>query len=153
VADVIRFNQEHADVEMPYFRQERLEACEARGPLTDELYQRALQKAREFADGFGALFAEQHFDSLVAPTNAPAWAIDLFNGDRVSGGSSGPAAVAGFPLLTVPAGFVCDHLPIGLTFMAAAWSESTLIRLAFAFEQANPVRRPPAFALTTLHLP
>ncbi|HET6318350.1 MAG TPA: amidase [Chloroflexota bacterium] len=153
VADVIRFNQEHADVEMPYFRQERLEACEARGPLTDELYQRALQKAREFADGFGALFSEQRFDTLVAPTNAPAWAIDLFNGDRVSGGSAGPAAVAGFPLLTVPAGFVCDHLPIGLTFMGAAWSESTLIRLAFAFEQANPVRRPPAFEPTTLHLP
>ncbi len=153
VAELIRFNEEHADQEMPYFRQERLEACEARGPLTDELYQRAVQKAGEFGAGFGTLFSEQRFDALVAPTNAPAWAIDLLNGDRISGGSSAPAAVAGFPLLTVPAGFVCDHLPIGLTFMGAAWSEPTLIRLAFAFEQAHPVRRPPAFAPTTLHLP
>ncbi len=153
MADVIRFNEEHAAEEMPYFRQERLIACEERGPLTDELYQRAVEHSRTFARGFSGFFEEQRFDAIVAPSNAPAWAIDVLDGDRLLGGSSGPAAVAGFPLITVPAGYVCDLLPIGLTFMGPAWSEPTLIRLAHAYEQASTVRRPPRFVATILDLP
>jgi amidase len=153
LADLIRFNEEHADQEMPYFRQERFTASEERGLLTDELYQRAIEQARAFGRGFAAFLEEQRFDALVAPTNAPAWAIDLLNGDRTLGSSAAPAAVAGFPLITVPAGFACDLLPIGLTFMGGPWSEPTLIRLAFAFEQAAPTRRAPCFRASALDLP
>lgn len=153
LADLIRFNDERASEEMPYFRQELFLASEARGPLTDELYQRALDKDLSFARGFAALLAEERYDALVAPTNPPAWAIDLFNGDRGLGGSSQAAAVGGFPLVTVPAGFVADLLPIGLTFMGPPMSEPTLIKLAYAFEQACPARRAPRFVPTTLQLP
>jgi amidase len=153
LADLIRFNEEHADEEMPYFRQERLTASDARGPLTDDLYLRAREQCVNFARGFTALFEQRRFDALVAPTNAPPWAIDLFDGDRYLGASSAPAAVSGFPLITVPAGLVCDLLPIGLTFMGPAWSEPTLIRLAYAFEQTAGARTAPTFRPTTLDLP
>jgi amidase len=153
VADLIRFNTEHADQEMPYFRQELFEDSEPRGPLTDPLYQRALEHDLSFARGFEAFIAEQRFDALVAPTNAPAWVIDLFDGDRFLGSSSQPAAVGGFPLVTVPAGFVADLLPIGLSFMGPPRSEATLIKLAYAFEQALPIRRAPKYVPTTLGLP
>jgi amidase len=152
LADLIRFNEEHADEEMPYFGQERWRAAEARGPLSDELYVQALEYNQAFARGFAEFFA-QPLDALVAPTNAPPWAIDLFDGDRLLGGSAQAAAVAGFPLITVPAGFVADLLPLGLTFMGPALSEGMLIKLAFAFEQANPVRRAPRYVPTTLDLP
>jgi amidase len=153
VADLIRFNEEHAAEEMPYFRQELVEQSEARGPLTDARYLQAVETCANFARGFSAMFAEQQFDALVAPTNAPAWTIDLFDGDHHLGGSSQAAAVSGFPLITVPAGFVADLLPIGLTFMGPALSEGALIKLAYAFEQANPVRRAPRYVPTTLNLP
>lgn len=153
LADLIRFNEEHTDQEMPYFRQELFEASEKRGGLGDELYQRALDHNLRFARGFEALFAEQRFDALVAPTNAPAWTIDLFDGNKTLGGSAQPAAVGGFPLVTVPAGFVADLLPIGLTFMGPPRSEATLIKLAYAFEQAQPMRHAPGFVATTLDLP
>lgn len=153
LADLIRFNEEHATDEMPYFRQERLLASEARGPLTEQIYRAAIATHLAFTHGFTTFFTDQRFDALVAPTNAPAWAIDLFDGDHHLGGSTQAAAVAGFPLLTVPAGFVADLLPLGLTFMGPALSEPTLISLAFAFEQANPVRRAPRYVPTTLHLP
>ena len=153
LADVIRFNEEHAAEEMPYFRQELFVESEARGPLTDELYVRALEHNMSFARGFAALFEQGPFDALLAPTNSPAWAIDLLDGDRVLGGSSQAAAVGGFPLVTVPAGFVADLLPIGLTFMGPPMSEPTLIRLAYAFEQACGARRAPRYVDTTLRLP
>jgi amidase len=153
VDDLIRFNDEHAADEMPYFRQERLLSCAQRGPLTDELYRRAVQHNRAFADGFAAFLDEQHLDAIVAPTNQPAWAIDMIGGDHFLGASSTPTAVAGFPLITVPAGFAHETLPIGLTFMGVRWSEPTLIKLAYAFEQSQPVRRPPTFVPTLLHLP
>jgi amidase len=138
---------------MPYFAQEQLLQAEARGPLTDALYLQAVEYHQSFARGFAGLFAERRLDALVAPTNAPACVIDLFDGDRRLGGSSKIAAVAGFPLITVPAGFVADLLPIGLTFMGPSMSEPTLIRLAYAFEQAHPVRRAPRFTPSTLDLP
>jgi amidase len=153
LADLIRFNEEHAAEEMPYFGQERFLAAETRGPLSDELYVRVLEASHTFRDGFARFFAEQGFDALVAPTNAPPWAIDLFDGDKLLGGSAQAAAVAGFPLITVPAGCVADMLPLGLTFMGPSMSEATLIKLAFAFEQANPVRRAPRYIPTTLDLP
>jgi amidase len=153
VADLVRFNEDHAAEEMPYFRQELFEASAARGELSDPLYQRALEHDLAFARGFAALFAERRFDALVAPTNAPAWVIDLLNGDKHLGGSSQAAAVGGFPLVTVPAGFALDLLPIGLTFMGPPRGEATLLRLAYAFEQAHPVRRAPRFIPTALDLP
>ena len=153
LADLIRFNDEHADQEMPYFRQELFVGSEARGPLTDELYQRALEHHRTFVRGFANLFAESRFDALVAPTNAPACAIDLLDGDHHLGGSAVAAALGGFPLITVPAGFALDLLPLGLTFMGPPMSEPTLIKLAYAFEQASPIRRPPRFRATMLDLP
>ena len=151
--DLIRFNEEHAAEEMPYFRQELFEAAQKRGPLTDELYQRALAHDMAFARGFEALFKDQNFDALVAPTNAPAWVIDLIDGDRFLGSSSQAAAVGGFPLVSVPSGFALDVLPLGLTFMGPPHSEPTLIRLAYAFEQARPVRRAPTFVPTLTDLP
>jgi amidase len=152
LADVIRFNDEHADDEMPYFKQEILQAAEARGPLSDPIYCEALEHHKRFAAGFAQFFADQRFDALVAPTNAPAWVIDLVDGDRHLGGSAQPAAVAGFPLLTVPAGFALGQLPLGLTFMGPPMREGTLIKLAYAFERANSARRSPRFQ-TSLELP
>jgi amidase len=153
LADLIRFNEEHADLEMPYFRQELFEDAERRGALSDPLYQRALEFDLSFARGFAAFLAEQRFAALVAPTNAPAWVIDLLDGDRFLGSSSQAAAVGGFPLVTVPAGYVADQLPIGLTFMGPPLSEPTLIKLAYAFERAHPVRRTPRFVPSLLDLP
>jgi amidase len=148
---LIRFNEEHAEQEMPYFTQELFEAAEARGPLSDPLYQRALEFDLNFARGFEAFLRD--FDALIAPTSAPAWVIDQVDGDRILGGSSQAAAVGGFPLVTVPAGYAFDALPIGLTFMGPPRSEATLIKLAYAFEQAHPVRRSPTFRPTLLDLP
>jgi amidase len=153
LADLIRFNLDHAAEEMPYFGQERFTASEARGPLSDDLYQRCLAKNRAFAADFAQFLKTEGFDALVAPSTAPAWAIDLLDGDRPLGGSAQAAAVGGFPLVTVPAGFALDLLPVGLTFMGPAWSEPTLIRLAYAFEQASRARRAPSFVPSTLHLP
>jgi amidase len=153
LADLIRFNEEHAAEEMPYFQQELFEAAEARGPLSDPLYQRALDFDLTFARGFAAMLQERRFDALVAPTNAPACVIDLLDGDRSLGSSSQAAAVGGFPLVTVPAGYALDLLPLGLTFMGPPRSEAMLIRLAYAFEQANAARRTPGLRPTALDLP
>jgi amidase len=152
LADLIQFNLDHADEEMPYFGQERFVQSQARGLLTDELYLKALQLNQTFALGFAQFMITSGFDALVAPTRGPSWPTDLINGDHGLVSSSQPAAVAGFPLITVPAGYAFDELPVGICFMGPAWSEPTLIRLAYAFEQANPVRKPPRF-LPTLNLP
>jgi amidase len=153
LSDLIRFNELYADQEMPYFGQERFIASDARGGLSDDLYRGCTDKNRAFAEGLTEFFRARGFDALVAPSSAPALAIDLLGGDRPLGGSAQAAAVAGFPLVSVPAGFVFDLLPVGLTFMGPAWSEPTLLRLAYAFEQVSRVRRAPRFVPTTLHLP
>jgi amidase len=144
--EAIAFNKEHADREMPFFGQEVFEMAQECGPLTDEKYLNALANNRRLGgkDGIDAALDEHQLDALVAPTGQPAWPIDLLNGDHYGGGSSKPAAIAGYPLLTLPAGFVYE-LPVGLTFMGRAYSEPTLIRLAYAFEQATRVRRAPKF--------
>jgi amidase len=99
------------------------------------------------------MFADHRFDALVAPTNAPAWTIDLVDGDKYLGSSAQPAAVAGFPLITVPAGYALGELPLGLTFMGPSMSEPMLISLAFGFEQASCLRRAPGCRATLLDMP
>jgi amidase len=147
LADLIAFNAEHADVEMPFFGQELFERAAEKGPLTEPAYLEALATCRRLSrdEGIDAVRDEYHLDALVAPSNAPAWRTDYANGDHYVGGNSTPAAVAGYPNVTVPMGFAFD-LPIGISFMGRAWSEGTLIRFASAFEHATRHRRPPSVA-------
>ena len=144
LADLIAFNAEHADVEMPFFGQELFEKAAERGPLTEPAYLDALATCRRVSrtEGIDVVMDEQRLDALIAPSNAPAWRTDYANGDHYVGGNSTPAAVAGYPSVTVPMGFAFD-LPIGISFMGRAWSEGTLIRLASGFEHASHHRRPP----------
>ena len=143
---IIDFNDKHKDKEMPYFGQDILIKSEAKGPLTEKEYLDALNKNHELArkEGIDALMDENHLDAIIAPTAGPACVIDLINGDHFTGGSSNAAAVAGYPNLNVPVGFVAG-MPVGISFFGRAWSEPTLIRLAYAFEQATKLRRAPQF--------
>jgi amidase len=149
LADAIAFNEKHGAEEMPYFGQEIFLQAQAKGPLSSKEYRDALAACRRLTrkEGIDATLARHKLDALVAPTQGPAWLIDLVNGDFVSGGSSTPAAVAGYPSITVPMGAV-RGLPVGLSWIGPAWSEPLLIRLAFAYEQATQHRRPPAFLPT-----
>jgi amidase len=144
LAGLVAFDEAHRDREMPYFGQELLERALAKGPLTDPAYRRALARCRRLArtEGLEAAFARHRVEAIVAPTGGPAWTTDLVNGDHFGLSSSTPAAVAGTPAVTVPAGHVFG-LPVGLTFMGPAWSEARLLSLAHAFEQATRHRRPP----------
>ncbi|HYO58362.1 amidase [Archangium sp.] len=149
LADLIRFNEEHHDVELAWFGQELFHQAQEKGPLTDKKYRKALEACRKLSreQGLDAVMAKHNLDALVAPTQAPPGLIDLVNGDHWLGSSSTPAAVAGYPSITVPAGYVAG-LPVGLSFIGLAWSEPTLLRLAFAYEQASRHRRAPGFAST-----
>jgi amidase len=151
LAELIAWNRAHAEQEMPHFGQELFELAEAKGPLTDAAYLAALAENQRLAraEGIDAVMDAYRLDALVMPTGGPAWKIDLLDGDHHMGGSSQPAALAGYPAITVPAGDAFG-LPVGLTFMGRVYSESTLIRLAFAFEQATHARRPPEYRATTL---
>ena len=148
LADVIQFNLDHADEELKYFGQELMELAEAE-IFSEAEYQAALVRGPQLAaeQGIDAALAANNLDALVAPTNTPAWPTDLINGDAFLFGSSGFAAVPGYPLVSVTAGYVFD-LPVGITFMASAWSEPTLIRLASGFELTADVRRRPRFLRT-----
>jgi amidase len=149
LADVIAFNRAHRDAEMPYFDQEIFEKAEAKGPLTEKAYREALETCRRLAraEGIDAAMNEHKLDALVClPTGVP-WYIDHANGDYDTGGSTSAAAVAGYPNVTVPLGYVWG-LPVGISFFGRAWSEPTLLKIAFAFEQATKVRRPPRYLLT-----
>ncbi len=149
LAEVIAFNEAHRAEEMPYFGQELFLKAQEKGPLTDKPYLDALEKNRRLsrAEGIDAVMDEHRLDAIVAPTGSPAWLTDCVNGDHFGGGSSSPPAVAGYPNINVPAGFAFG-LPVGVSFIGRAWSESVLIRLAYAFEQATRVRRPPRFRET-----
>ena len=149
LADLIAFNERHAADEMPYFGQERLLAAEEKGPLSDPAYLAALAAARRLsgAEGIDRTMDGQQLDAIIAPTGGPAWVTDLVNGDHFGGGSSGYAAVAGYPNITVPAGEVYG-LPVGLSFFGRAWSEPTLIQIAYSFEQTTQARRVPRFLPT-----
>ena len=146
LAGLIEFNRRHADEEMPYFLQERLEAAQARGPLSEPAYLEARRAARRLAgeDGIDRVMDAHRLDAIVAPTGGPAWVTDLVNGDHFGGSSSAYAAAAGYPNVTVPV----FGLPVGVSFFGRAWSEPTLIRIAHAFEQATRHRRPPRYLPT-----
>ena len=150
LADIIEFNEQNAELEMPHFGQQRMIASEARGPLTDEAYRnakRTIQRANR-EDGIDALMDEHQLDAIVAPTRDLPWVTDHIKGDRLDGGSSaGPAAIAGYPDISVPMGFV-SGLPAGVSFFGRAWSEPVLIRIAYAYEQATQERRAPTFQKT-----
>jgi amidase len=150
--DLIAFNEREREREMPFFGQEILLLAQKKGPLTSTTYKKVHQtcRARARAQGIDAVMKQHKLDAIVAPTGSPAWPIDLVNGDHFLGASSTPAAVAGYPNITVPAGFV-HGLPVGISFIGAAWSEAKLIGLAHAYEQATKHRRPPEF-LPTLAL-
>jgi amidase len=149
LADVIAFNERERAREMPYFGQELFVQAEAKGPLTTPAYRKALATCGRLARsrGIDAVMAKHTLDALVAPTGNPAWPTDVVNGDHFTGSSSTPAAVARYPSVSVPMGYAWG-LPVNLSFIGTAWSEPTLIRLAYAFEQITMHRKAPAFLPT-----
>lgn len=149
--ELIDFNNREKDREMPFFAQEILVMAEKKGPLSSPAYRKALATCRVRArtHGIDAVMTRLRLDAIVAPTGSPAWPTDLVNGDHFLGASSTPAAVAGYPSITVPAGFAYG-LPVGVTFIGRAWSEAKLIGLAYSYEQATKHRRPPGFLATAV---
>ena len=147
--EIIEFNEKNKEKEMPFFGQETFIRAEAKGPLTTKAYKDALAKNHRLSrmEGIDAVMLKHRLDALVAPTGGPPWPTDLINGDHFSGASSTPAAVAGYPNINVPAGYIFG-LPVGISFFGRAYSEPTLIRLAYAFEQATKFRKPPKFLPT-----
>ncbi len=144
--DVIDFNHRNREKEMPYFGQDLFVKAQAKGPLIEKEYLDAVAKNHQLAgvEGIDALMDKHRLDAIVAPTGGPAWLTDLVTGDHFSGGSSNAAAVAGYPNINVTAGFVFG-LPVGISFFGRAWSEPTLIKLAYSFEQATKARQAPRF--------
>jgi amidase len=147
--DLIDFNNQNRDKEMPYFGQEIFDKAQAKGPLTEKAYLDALAKNLKLSreDGIDKTMDANKLDCLVAATSGPATLIDLVNGDYGVGGSSSLPAIAGYPDVTVPAGSFFG-LPVGISFFGRAWSEPTLFKIAYAFEQATKARRKPTFAAT-----
>ena len=145
LGELIEFNTTHADTVMPIFGQEIFLAAADKGPLSEQAYLDALATSKRIArDGVDGALRENDLDALLAPTNGPAWMTDHVNGDSFHISSSSYAAVAGYPNVTVPAGYVAG-LPVGLSFIGTANSDKELIEIAYSFEQATSVRRPPAY--------
>ncbi|MFQ5637912.1 MAG: amidase [bacterium] len=144
--ELIEFNEANKDAEMPYFGQEILHRAHEKGDLSSPEYKEALKKVRRLSrdEGIDATLKKHRLDAIIAPTGGPAWVTDWVNGDHFSGGSSSPAARAGYPNITVPAGFV-HGLPVGISFFSRAYSEPVLIKIAYAFEQATKHRKRPQF--------
>jgi amidase len=149
MADVIAFNEKHAAKEMPYFAQEHLVAAQGKAGLDAREYRDALANNLRYSrdEGIDQVMRENKLDALVAPTGGPAWVTDYINGDHYGGSFSSPAAVAGYPHITVPAGYT-RGLPVGISFVGGAWSEAALISMAYAYEQATKHRRAPTFPAT-----
>ena len=146
LADLIDWNEKHQDTSMPFFGQEIFHQAEELGDLRNDDYKNSLATAQRLArkEGIDKVMGEHELDAIIAPTGGPAWKTDLVNGDNFGGGSSTAAAVAGYPNITVPAGFV-SGLPVGISFFGRAWSEPVLLRIAYAFEQATQHRQAPKF--------
>jgi amidase len=144
--ELIDFNQRNKDQEMPFFGQELFVRAQEKGPLSSRKYRAALAKNHRMsrAEGIDATLRRHRVDAIVGPTGGPAWTTDLINGDHFTGGTSTTPAVAGYPHVTVPAGFV-HGLPVGISFFGAAFSEPILLKLAYAYEQATKLRRAPLF--------
>jgi amidase len=147
--ELIEFNERNRDRELPFFGQETLAEAETKGPLTDQAYLDARTQCLKWAreDGIDAAMDKHELDTIIAPTTGPAHTLDLIVGDRGLGGSSSYAAVAGYPALTVPAGYIFG-LPMGISFFGRAWSEPKLLAISYAFEQATRARRAPQFLTT-----
>lgn len=147
--DIIDFNERHKDREMPWFGQEIFLMAQKKGPLSEKKYRDQLARNLRMSrtQGIDATMNKYKLDAIVAPTGSPPWVTDLVNGDHFSGASSTPAAVAGYPNINVPAGY-SHNLPVGISFFGRAYSEATLIKLAYAYEQATKHRRPPQFIPT-----
>jgi len=150
--EVIEFNERNREREMPYFGQDLFIKAEAKGPLTSKDYLKALEKNHRLSrkEGLDAVISKHKLDAMIAPTGGPPWPTDLLNGDHFTGGYSTPSAVAGYPHITVPAGYI-HGLPVGISFFGAAYTEPTLLKLAYAFEQATKLRKSPRF-LPTVNL-
>jgi amidase len=146
---IIEFNEKNRDKEMPYFGQDLFIKAQAKGPLTDKKYLQALRRNHLLSrsQGIDFVLRKHKLDALIAPTGGPAWPTDWINGDHFTGGYSSASAVAGYPHITVPAGYVFS-LPFGISFIGTAWSEPKLIKFAYAFEQATQVRQTPKFLST-----
>jgi len=144
--EIIAFNERNKAQEMPFFGQETFLKAQEKGPLTEKAYLDALDRCRRLsrAEGIDAAMDKHQLDAIVAPSGGPAGTTDLIYGDRDAGGSSSPAAVAGYPNITVPAGEVLG-LPVGISFFGRAYSEATLLKLAYALEQSLKARKPPLF--------
>lgn len=149
LADLIAYNDTAHEQELPYFGQEIFTMAQAKGPLSDDAYIEALAHCRRLSrtEGLDALLAREKLDAIVAPTGSPPWTTDLVNGDHFLGASSTPAAVAGYPSISMPVGYV-HGLPVGMSFIGAAWSEPALIKLAYGYEQAARPRVAPRFLAT-----
>lgn len=147
--DIIDFNDRNKEKEMPFFGQDLFIKAEAKGPLSTKEYVDALDTNHRLSrkEGIDAVMDQFKLDALMAPTGCPAWITDLVNGDHAPGGSSNAAAVAGYPDITVPAGFIFG-LPVGVSFFGRAWSEPTLFKIAYGFEQLTKARKPPGFVKT-----
>jgi amidase len=147
--DVIDFNEKHRDKELPFFGQDLFTKAQEKGPLTSQKYIQALRKNHLLSrtQGIDLVMKQKRLDALIAPTGGPAWPTDLINGDHFTGGYSSTSAVAGYPHITVPAGYVFG-MPVGISFFGGAYSEPTLIKIAYAFEQGTKARRPPKFLPT-----
>jgi amidase len=150
LTEIIAFNEANREREMPFFGQQRLIASEETGSLTDPVYLNAVRTIQRYtrSEGIDALMEKHGLDAIVAPTSGPAWLTDHIVGDRFDGGfSASPAAIAGYPDITVPMGNV-SGLPVGISFFGRAWSEPTLLKIAYAYEQATKRRKPPEFLAT-----
>jgi amidase len=147
IAQLIEFNARYSAREMPWFGQEILQMAQKKGPLTEQKYLDARAACLRYsrAEGIDATLTAHKLDAIVTLTSGPAWLIDHVNGDYDTGGCSSPAAVAGYPHITVPAGLL-QGLPVGLSFFSTAWTEPTLFRLAYAFEQATKARVKPRYS-------
>jgi len=144
--EIIDFNEQYRDREMPYFGQDLFIKAQAKGPLTDKAYRNALAKDQRMSrkEGIDFVMDKNKLDALIAPTGGPAWTTDWVNGDHFTGGYSTASAVAGYPHITVPAGYVFG-LPVGISFFGRAWSEPALLKIAYGFEQMTKARKPPQF--------